>query len=360
MKLPKIAITHGDPNGIGYEVILKCLEDTRMTELCIPIIYGSAKIAAHYRKLMDLPAVQLNHIKSAEDAQEGCVNIINVLPEDWKVDPGECTEWGGRGAFMALESAVSDMRNGLVDALVTAPVNKAAIQSDTFSFPGHTEYLEASLAAEGEQALMVLCAGDVRVALVTTHIPVSAIAQALTSENIVKKLEVFSHALHRDFRIHHPRIAVLGLNPHAGDGGLLGREEQEIIIPAIEEAQQKKIQAFGPYAADGFFGAGHYKKFDGILAMYHDQGLAPFKTLAMEAGVNFTAGLGDYVRTSPDHGTGFDIAGQGVADESSLRQAIYTAIDILRNRRSEDVAHRHPLRKQYYEKGSDNVVLDLS
>ncbi len=354
----RVGITHGDINGIGYEVILKVMEDSRMLELCTPVIYGSAKIAAFYRKQLGLPQFQMNQIGNAVDAQDGACSIINVVGEDTIVEPGRPTAVAGNAAFVALEQAVADLRNGAIDALVTAPINKDSIQSDTFNFPGHTEYLESSL-GEGEKALMILCNENVRVALVTTHQPIAKVPEAITKEGVVEKLTVFNHSLKNDFGINSPRIAVLSLNPHAGENGLLGKEEQEVITPAIEEARENGILCFGPYAADGLFGSGQYAKFDGILAMYHDQGLAPFKTLAMENGVNFTAGL-KYVRTSPDHGTGYDIAGQGVASEASLREAIYHAIDVVRCRRNEEYIHRNPLRRQYVNKGKDNVVLDLT
>jgi 4-hydroxythreonine-4-phosphate dehydrogenase len=354
----KVGITHGDTNGIGYEVILKVFEDSRMLELCTPVIYGSAKIAAFYRKIMDLPPVQLNQIGQASEARDGAVSIINVVGEDVKVEPGVATPVAGHAAFAALERAVADLKNEDIDVLVTAPINKHNIQSETFNFPGHTEYLQAAI-GDGDEALMILFNERMRVALVTTHLPVNRLAEAITKESIVKKIEIFERSLHRDFGIVAPRIAVLSLNPHAGEDGLLGSEENDIIKPAIAEAASKKIAAFGPYAADGLFGSGAYEKFDGILAMYHDQGLAPFKALSMNDGVNYTAGL-PFVRTSPDHGTGYDIAGQGIADEQSMRQAIYAAIDIYRNRRNDDDAHRHPLRKQYFEKGADNVKLDLT
>lgn len=359
-QLLRVGITHGDINGIGYEIILKTLEDTRLLELCTPIIYGSAKIAAFYRKSLDLPPVPMTQIPGADEARDGVVNIINVVGEDVKVEPGQATEAAGAAAFAALERATADLRDGLIDVLVTAPINKHTIQSEQFHFPGHTEYLQAVLADEGaDRALMVLCADTLRVALVTTHLPLAQVPAAITRESIVEHLQVFNRSLTADFGVHGPRIAVLSLNPHAGDGGLLGSEEQEIIIPAIDDARGKKILAFGPYAADGFFGSDLYKHFDGVLAMYHDQGLAPFKALAMDEGVNFTAGL-PYVRTSPDHGTGYDIAGRGVADPQSLRSAIYAAIDIYRNRECEAEATANPLRRQYYSKGNDNVVLDLS
>lgn len=354
----KVGITHGDINGIGYEVILKALEDTRMTELCTPVIYGSAKIAAYYRKGADLPPVDLTIVQSATTARDGETSIINVVPEDTKIEPGVASKTAGEAAFIALERAVADLRNGDIDVLVTAPINKDTIQSETFRFPGHTEYLESSI-GDGDKSLMVLCSDTLRVALVTTHVPIAKVPAAITGEAIMEKLAVFDKSLRRDFAVAKPRIAVLALNPHAGENGLLGKEETEIISPAIAEARKKDILAFGPYAADGFFGSEAYMKFDGVLAMYHDQGLAPFKTIAMDSGVNYTAGL-PYVRTSPDHGTGFDIAGKGEASAESMRQAIYTAIDVFRNRAAYSNAYRNPLRKQYFEKGKDNVVLDLT
>lgn len=354
----RVGITHGDINGIGYEVILKALEDPRIPELMTPVVYGSAKIAAFYRKACDLPQFNMFTAADASAVRDGEVNIINVVPEDTKIEPGIPSKGAGEAAFTALERAVADLRNGLIDVLVTAPINKDSIQSDTFRFPGHTEYLEASI-GDGDKSLMVLCNDFLRVALATTHLPLAKVPGAITREAIVDKLRIFHRSLQRDFAIDTPRIAVLSLNPHAGENGLLGKEETEIITPAIEDVRKSGILAFGPYAADGFFGSEAYTKFDGVLAMYHDQGLAPFKTIAMDSGVNFTAGL-PYVRTSPDHGTGFDIAGKGEASAESMRQAIYMAIDVWRNRRNHDYAYRNPLRKQYFEKGKDNVVLDLT
>lgn len=332
----RVALTHGDTNGIGYEVILKLLEDNRICDLCTVVVYGSAKAASFYRKAMELPQVQLQRIESAAEAREGVVNVINVVPEDLKIDPGQPSEIAGKAALAALEAAVADLRAGNVDVLVTAPIDKHTIQGPEFTFPGHTEYLESCLTddstpAECRKALMMLCAGSLRVALVTTHLPLRKVADAITKENILEKLESFERSLRKDFAIEKPRIAVLSLNPHAGENGLLGDEEAEIIAPAIEEARNRRILAFGPYASDGFFGAGNHTRFDGVLAMYHDQGLTAFKTLAMDAGVNFTAGL-PCVRTSPDHGTGFDIAGKGLARPDSMREALYLAIDVFRNR----------------------------
>ena len=352
----KIGITHGDINGIGYEVILKMLDDNRILELCTPIIYGSAKIAAFYRKALGMQQQQLHQINSVAEARDGAVNIINVVGEECKVEPGQSTKEAGAAAFAALEKAVQDVSAGALDAIVTAPINKDNIQSELFTFPGHTEYLEASV---GGKALMVLFNRDIRVALVTTHLPISKIAENITAERIVEKLKIFSDSLRSDFAIVHPRIAVLALNPHAGENGLLGSEEQDVIIPAITAAKEQGVECYGPYAADGFFGSGLFKHFDGILAMYHDQGLAPFKTMAMDSGVNFTAGL-PIVRTSPDHGTGYDIAGEGKASEQSMREALYAAIDIARNRERYKKMTANPLRRQYFDKSKDNVVLDLT
>jgi len=341
----KVGITHGDTNGIGYEVILKTLEDNRLSDLCTIVVYGSAKAASFYRKAMELPQVQLNRVDSASDARDGVFNIINVVGEDLKIEPGIASEAAGGAAFAALEAAVADLRAGDIDVLVTAPIDKHSIQSPTFTFPGHTEYLQSSLADDtmpDAKALMILCTDYLRVALATAHMPIAEVPGALSKELIVDKLKDFDRSLRRDFGVQNPRIAVLSLNPHAGERGLLGKEEQEIIIPAIAEAQTHKILAFGPYASDGFFGSESYRAFDGVLAMYHDQGLAPFKTIAMDAGVNFTAGL-PFVRTSPDHGTGYDIAGKGQASAESMRSAIYMALDIYRNRGRHDEAYRRPL-----------------
>ena len=353
----KVGITHGDFNGIGYEVILKALDDNRIFELCTPIIYGSAKIAAFYRKGMELQGSQPVQIQDPSQARKDACNIINVIGQEAHIEPGASTKEAGEAAFAALERAVADLRSGAIDVLVTAPINKHNTQSELFSFPGHTEYLEASI-GDGARSLMVLFNERLRVALVTTHLPIAKVAGEITTVTILEKLELFNKSLIQDFGIVKPRIAVLALNPHSGEGGMLGSEENDVIAPAIGQAVAKKILAFGPYAADGFFGNGMYSKFDGVLAMYHDQGLAPFKTIAMESGVNFTAGL-PYVRTSPDHGTGYDIAGKNLASEESMRNAIYAAIDVFRSRATHADMTANPLRKQYHEKGRDNVVLDL-
>lgn len=354
----RIGITHGDTNGVGYEVIMKCFSSPDMLDLATPIIYGSSKIMNYHRKALGLQATQINTTRNASYIKDNAINVVEVINEEVKIELGQNSKQAGKAAFMALEAAVSDLKRGVIDVLVTAPINKENIHSDEFSFPGHTEYLEASL-GEGEKALMILCSDMLRVALVTTHVPVAQVADTITKELIVNKLQALNKSLQQDFNVDKPRIAVLGLNPHCGDNGVIGKEEKTIIEPAIQEANDRHILCFGPYAADGFFGNNQYRRFDAVLAMYHDQGLAPFKVIAMNDGVNFTAGL-PYVRTSPDHGTCYDIAGQGIANESSMRHAIYTAIDIYRNRLRWDEMYQNPLRRQYFDKGKDNVVLDLT
>ncbi|MBQ4519784.1 MAG: 4-hydroxythreonine-4-phosphate dehydrogenase PdxA [Bacteroidaceae bacterium] len=353
----RVGITHGDINGIGYEVILKAFEDPAMAELCIPIVYGSPKVAAYHRKAIDSPTA-FSIINSADEAHGGRLNILACVDDEVKVELGKPSEEAGKAALDALERALADYREGLVDLLVTAPINKNTIQADNFHFPGHTEYIEER-AGEGQKALMILMQGDLRVALVTGHLPLKEVSAAITKELIQEKLSIFAQSLRTDFGIGKPRIAVLSLNPHAGDGGLIGTEEQEVIIPALEEMKAGGMFCYGPYPADGFFGSGMFQKFDGILAMYHDQGLAPFKALAMEEGVNYTAGL-PIIRTSPAHGTAYDIAGKGMASPASLRQAIYAAIDICRNRKADEESLRNPLRKQYHEKRDDSHKLKLT
>lgn len=352
----RVGITQGDINGVGYEVIFKTFSDPAMLELCTPIIYGSPKVAAYHRKAMDLQA-NFSIVNSASEASHGKLSVVNCANDEVKVEFAKSAEESGRAALDALERALTEYRAGLIDVLVTAPINKATIQSETFHFPGHTEYIEER-AGKGNKALMILMKDDFRVALVTGHIPVKDIASTLTQELIEEKLSIFNRSLKVDFNIDCPRIAVLALNPHAGDNGLLGTEEKEIIIPAMEAASAKGIRCFGPYAADGFMGSDQLTAFDGVLAMYHDQGLAPFKALAMEEGVNFTAGL-PIIRTSPDHGTAYDIAGKGIASEASFRQAVYVAIDVFRNRQIDREIHANPLRKQYYDKRDDSDKLKL-
>jgi 4-hydroxythreonine-4-phosphate dehydrogenase len=351
----KVGITQGDINGIGYEVILKAFEDPTMLELCTPIVYGSPKIMTYHRKALELET-SFTIINSASEAVHGKLNVVNCCEDEVKVELGKPSKESGKAAFDALEKAMTEYKEGKFDVLVTAPIHKQMIQSESFTFPGHTEYIEQSI-GEGK-ALMILANDCLRVALATGHVPVSKIATTLTQELIVEKLTIFNSALKSDFGINGPRIAVLALNPHAGDGGVIGTEEETIIAPAIKAAREQGIICFGPYPADGFMGSGAFNRFDGVLAMYHDQGLIPFKTLAMENGVNFTAGL-PIIRTSPDHGTAFDIAGKNMASANSFRQALYMAIDVYRNRQSDAEANKNPLRKLYFEKRDDSDKLKL-
>ncbi|WP_064974731.1 4-hydroxythreonine-4-phosphate dehydrogenase PdxA [Alistipes provencensis] len=352
----RIGITQGDTNGIGWEVILKALADPRMTELFTPVVYGSPKAAAYYRNtLAETETIPFNPVASAAEARRGKVNLAACGEGAEIVPPGKASADAGRAAVEALRAAMRDLKEGHLDAIVTAPFDKETVQADDFRYTGHTEYMAAEL---GGESMMIMCSDVLRVGLVTKHIPVSEIARSITRERIVKDLHTLRRSLVEDFGIVEPRIAVMALNPHAGDGGLLGREEQEIIRPAIVEAFDKGVLAFGPFAADGLFAGGGYAKYDGILAMYHDQGLAPFKTLSPD-GVNFTAGL-SAVRTSPDHGTAFDIAGKDKADPQSMRNAIYTAIDIVEHRRAWAEWTRNPLQHAERERGGRDVsVRDL-
>lgn len=349
--IPVVGITSGDANGVGYEVIMKSFIDPVMFDICTPVVYGNPKTMAYHRKALGIE-VNYTVIQNIEDVCEGTINLLSVSDEEVKIEFGQSSPEAGKAALQSLEAAVSDYRDGKFDALVTAPINKHSIQSDTFHFPGHTEYLEQRL-GEGNKALMILMNEKLRVALATTHLPISEVSKSITSDGIVEKLRLLHKTLSRDFLITHPRIAVLALNPHAGDNGLLGEEEQTIIAPALEQAKSEKIEAFGPFPADGFFGSMAYEHYDAVLAMYHDQGLAPFKVLAMDDGVNYTAGL-PVVRTSPDHGTAYDIAGKGVADENSFRHALYLAIDVCRHRAQYDEAYAQPLEKLYHDRREDD------
>lgn len=352
----KVGITHGDTNGVGYEIILKTFADPTIFELCTPIVYGSPKVATYHRKALDLQT-NFHIVASGAEAIDGRLNMVTCIEEEVKIDFGQATPEGGQAALSSLERALEEYDKGMFDVLLTAPINKHTIQSESFHFPGHTEYIEER-AGGGNQALMILMRENLRVALVTGHIPVKDIAQTISKELIKQKAAILFRSLKQDFGINNPRMAVLALNPHAGDDCLIGMEEHDKIIPAVQELNNEGIICFGPYPADGFFGSGMYSKFDGILAMYHDQGLAPFKALAMDEGVNYTAGL-PIIRTSPAHGTAYDIAGKNMAGESSFRQALYAAIDIFRNRQSDLYARRNPLRKQYHEKRDDSDKLKL-
>ncbi len=350
----KVGITHGDINGIGYEVILKTFSDPAMLELCTPVIYGSPKVAAYHRKAMDIPA-NFSIVNTAADVQDGRVNVVNCINEELKVELSKPTPEAGKAAVAALEKAVEEYQEGLFDVLVAAPANKQSVQADSSGFSGHGAFLQERVGG-GRKALTVLVKRDFRMALATEDIPVREIPKTLTKELLAEKIMAFHRSLKVDFGIDSPRIAVLGLNPHAGDDGLTGTEEKEVIAPALSEMVAKGIQCFGPYPADGLIGSGSFSRFDGILAMYHDQGMIPFKTLAMEDGVSFTAGL-PVVCSAPVHGTAYDIAGKGIASENSFRQAVYLAIDVFRNRVLEKEISARPLRKQYYEKKDDSDKL---
>ena len=351
----KIGITQGDTNGVGWEIILKIFSDIRLTELFTPVVYGSSTAAAYYQRgLKEYEPVRFNIADSAEHAQSGKVNMVECGPKEIYVSAGKPSKDGGIAAAAALHAAIADLKEGVIDALVTAPIDKEMIQSAEFPFTGHTEFLAKAL--DGEP-LMIMTSELMRVGLATIHIPVSQVASALSKELIEQRIEQINHSMRQDFGIVRPRIAVMALNPHAGDGGLLGSEESEIIKPAIVESYEKGILAFGPFAADGFFASGQYKNYDAILAMYHDQGLAPFKTLTPN-GVNFTASLTE-VRTSPDHGVAYDIAGKGIANEESMRNAIYEAIDIVRRRREWEEWNENPLQHFEREKGRDISIKDL-
>jgi len=324
----KLGISVGDINGIGMEVIIKTFKDNRMLDVCTPIVYGSSKVSTFHRKALHVNDFSFNIIKSAKEANLKKPNIINCWQEDIEIALGQSNTDGGKYAFASLEAATADLEKGNIDVLVTAPINKDNIQSDEFNFPGHTEYLTDKF--EGD-SLMLMVNDSIKIGVATNHIPLSKVANTLTADTIFSKLKILNKSLIQDFCITSPRIAVLGLNPHAGDNGLLGKEEEDVIIPAIDNAKSIGINTFGPYPADGFFGSGNYKKFDAILAMYHDQGLIPFKSLSFGEGTNFTAGL-NIIRTSPDHGVAYEIAGQNKAEEGSFRQAVYTACDIHKNR----------------------------
>ena len=326
-----VGITQGDGNGIGYEVIIKALADERMLDLCTPVIYGSSKIFGFYKKqIHNIDQINTNVINSAKDVHQKRVNIVNCLPENVFVEPGQATAESAKAAMISLERAVEDIKEGHIDVLVTAPINKRAMAGEGFGYTGHTEYLEKQFGVD-EVAMIMVC-DRLKVGVVTGHIALKDVVTSITKEKILSKLRLMKVSLERDFGIDAPKIAVLGLNPHCGDGGLLGDEEQQIILPAVQEANAEGVLAFGPYSPDGFFGSS-YGKFDAVLAMYHDQGLTPFKALAFEEGVNYTAGL-PIVRTSPDHGTAYEMAGRDMADPRSMMAAIYTAIDIF-NRRAD-------------------------
>ena len=338
---PVIGISIGDLNGIGAELAIKTFSDNRLLELCTPILFGSNKLINFYRKSIPDATFNYQHIKDLSRPFHKQVNLFNCWEEEVSINPGQLTETGGLYAIKSLISATEALKDKKIDALVTAPIHKKNIQSADFSFTGHTPYLKQAFAVK--DVLMLMSSENFRVGLVTEHVPVSEIARNITRESIISKLNIMKDSLIRDFGIDKPRIAVLGLNPHAGDDGLIGREEEDIIKPAIKDAKHNML-VYGPYSADAFFARNQQQKFDGVLAMYHDQGLIPFKSLAFGEGINFTAGL-PVIRTSPDHGTAFDIAGKNKADTGSFLAAVYGCLDIFQKRKEFIENHKNPLKK---------------
>ena len=343
-----VGVTQGDSNGIGYEVIIKALADSRILDSFTPVVYGSSKIFGFYRKqIHNIDQMETYVIQSAKDVHLRRINIVNCLPDNYYAEPGQSTPDSAKAAMRSLEAAVRDLKEGYIDVLVTAPINKRAMTAEGFGYTGHTEYLKDAF--HTQEIAMFMVTNGLKVAVVTGHIPLKDVPAAITKERILSKLRLMNDSLERDFAIPKPKIAVLGLNPHCGDGGLLGDEEQRIILPAVLEAQAEGILAFGPYSPDGFFGLGNYGRFDATLAMYHDQGLGPFKALAFADGVNYTAGL-PVVRTSPDHGTAYEMAGRDEADPRSMMQAIYMAIDIFNNRLAFDELHSGKMQERELKK----------
>lgn len=341
-KKPVIGISCGDVNGIGIEIIIKAFSDNRMLDFCCPVIFCNNKVVNFYRKNLTDANINFAITKELNRINYKQVNLFNCWEEEVNINPGILNDIGGKYAVLSLTAAGKALKDNMIDGLVTAPIHKSNTQSSTFNFTGHTPYLKNLYGAA--DVVMFMVAENMRVALLTEHVPVHDVAKHITRDAIVSKLQLINNSLKRDFNINKPRIAVLGLNPHAGDEGLIGKEEEEIIKPAIKDAKQRDVFCFGPYPADAFFARGQYEKFDAVLAMYHDQGLIPFKSLAVGEGVNFTAGL-QGVRTSPDHGVAFDIAGQGKADESSFRSAVFKCIDIINGRIEYDEQHKNPLNK---------------
>lgn len=352
----RIGITHGDVNSISYEVILKSLQDSRIFEYFTPVLYGSSKVASYHRKALNMAEIAFNVIRSADQAEDEKLNLVNVITQEVKVDLGQSTDVAGKAAWMALEAATVDLGAGRIDALVTGPINKQNIQSKDFNFPGHTEYLAGKF--ESRDYLMLMVNDTMRIGVITGHIALREVPSRITEELILQKIRIMNNSLVRDFGIRKPKIAVLGLNPHAGDKGVLGIEEETVIIPAIQKAFEMGMMAFGPYPADGFFGSSNFSEFDGVLAMYHDQGLIPFKSMAFQSGVNFTAGL-PVVRSSPAHGTAYELAGKNMASPDSFREAIYLAVDVVRNRRLYDEINSNPLKISALEEDSDSDKNEL-
>ena len=338
----RVAITHGDINGVGYEVIIKTFSDNRMFDLCTPVLYGSSKVASYHKKLLTSVTQEMNFnaIHDAAEAVDHRYNVLNLTQDEIKIDLGKSTEIAGALARKSLDRACEDLKKGKVDVLVTAPINKRNIQAPDFDFPGHTEYLSHQF---GSSSLMLMVCDRIRIGIVTNHLALKDVPAALTHDLLLEKITLLNQSLKRDFGITRPKIAVLALDPHAGDNGVIGDFDARVIMPVIDEAQANGILAYGPFPSDGFFGSEQFNKFDGVLALYHDQGLIPFKLMSFTEGVNYPAGL-PYVRTSPAHGTGYDIAGKDRASEQSFRSAVYLACNILRNRQEYDALNANPLK----------------
>ncbi len=355
----KVGITHGDINGIGYELIIRTLADSRIREMFIPVVYGSSKIAGIYKKnIEEANNLTFNVISSAKDAVIGKANLINVIGDDTKLDIGTSTHDAGMAAIASLKEAIADLKSGAIDAVVTAPFNKSNVQSEEFHFPGHTELFSDAFASGTTMMLMI--SENLKIGIVSNHEPIDHLNKVLTKDLVLNKIKLLHETLVKDFANTNPKIGVLSLNPHAGDNGLIGTEEIDVINPAIEEAKAMGINAFGSYSADGYFASGLYRKMDATLAMYHDQGMIPFKLLSMGEGVNFTAGLST-IRTSPAHGVAYDIAGKNIANINSMLQAFYNLIDIYHNRERFYSISENPL--PYYSKdtwGKDTSASDIA
>jgi 4-hydroxythreonine-4-phosphate dehydrogenase len=352
----KVGISQGDINGISYEVIIKALNDSRMNDICTPILYGSPKVAAYHRKALDIENFSFNAIRTADEANPKRANLINVLDDNVRVELGKSTKMAGEASLVALDKMVADMQTGNIDAVVTAPICKENIKEAGFAFPGHTEYFQKQF--NSEDVLMLMVFNEIRIGVVTAHLPLKDVSEALTTEVVYNKIKVLGDSLVRDFGLSKGKIAVLGLNPHAGDNGIIGTEDRDVIKPAIDKARDEGIMAVGPFPADGFFGSGAHTQYDAVLAMYHDQGLIPFKVLSQGEGINYSAGL-PIVRTSPGHGTAFDIVGKDLGNPASMRNAIYLAADISRNRKMYEEISADPLKKQKFESGKDADLADL-
>ncbi|MBQ0015393.1 MAG: 4-hydroxythreonine-4-phosphate dehydrogenase PdxA [Bacteroidales bacterium] len=337
----RLAISHGDINGVGYEVILKTFSDSRMLDICTPILYGSSKVASYHKKLLTHHQdIAFNSVRDISEVLDHKFNIINITNDEVKIEIGKSTEIAGQLSRTSLDRACADIKNNLVDVLVTAPINKKNIQADSFDFPGHTEYLSSQF---GSSSLMMMVCDRIRIGIVTNHLAIKDVPSAITEDLLTEKIMIMNNSLRRDFGITKPKIAVLALDPHAGDNGVIGTMDSTLIKPLIAKMQDRGVLVYGPFPSDGFFGSNEFNHFDGVMALYHDQGLIPFKLMSFAEGVNYTAGL-PFVRTSPAHGTAYDIAGKDIASEQSFRSAVYLACNILRNRQEYDELTKDPLK----------------